>query len=343
MDKFRLTSEAVFPRKVMLLTDTVQGEGQVSLLKENDVVNYLYIIDKFTFRNQSSYANLWRNILKIILVPIQVIRLKRFYHKYPDCIYHAIPMYYMLLCYFAKVPFIGTPQGSEILVRPQRSSIYKKYAYKALRFASYVIVDSINMYKKVEELSGIKPIILKNGFNTELALKGSKKKNRFRILSIRGLTPNYRIYEIFEARKQCDKNYPITLVYPASEDDYKKKIHITEKDNDLGRQSREDLYSVMGETLLAISIPKSDSSPRSVYECIFAGACVAATYSPYIEELPICMRERIYLVDLDDSKWLQKAIDFAKSLVQKPFIPSEEAINICDHYYAIRKVVEKIY
>jgi len=343
MDKFRLTSEAVSPRKVILLTDTIQGEGQASLLKEHDVVNYLYIIDKFTFKTQSLYAHLWRNILKILVLPIQVRRLKDFYSQHPDCIYHAVPLYYMLLCYLARVPFIGTPQGSEILVRPQRSTIYRKYAVKTLRAATYVIVDSVSMQNKVEELSGVKAIILKNGFNTDLVMKNSKEKNRFRILSMRGLNANYRIHEIFEARTRCDETYPITLVYPAYDDDYKKKIKIDRIDSDLGRLSRDKLYAIMGETLLTVSIPKSDSSPRSVYESIFAGSCVAATYSPYFDELPSCMKERIYLVDMEDQKWLQNAIDFAKSIVEKPFVPSDKALEMCDQGFAIRKVIREIY
>ena len=79
-------------------------------------------------------------------------------------------MYYMLLCYFSKIPFIATPQGSEILVRPYKSKLYKKYAIKSLMAADKVIVDSINMQRKVKELSDVDAVVMKNGFNTSILL-----------------------------------------------------------------------------------------------------------------------------------------------------------------------------
>jgi hypothetical protein len=346
MDKFRLTSKFLKPRQVMLLTDTVQGEGQMTLIEEDDVVHYLVVIDRFTFSSQSSFANIWRNIIKLVLLPLQVIQLKRFYKKYPDCIFHAVPMYYMLLCYLANVPFVGTPQGSEILVRPQKSSLYRKYAIKSLKAATYVIVDSINMQRKVKELSNVDALILKNGFSTLDAQKAANLSgNRKRVLSMRGLSPNYRIHKLLEARDTLTENVPFTFVYPAVEIDYRQKIveYMKLEDEDFGRVGRDRLYTIFGETLLAISIPESDSSPRSVYECIFAGACVAVSYSPYIDELPKCMRDRIYLVNLDDTDWLGNALAFAKGVVKIPYIPTEEALNMCDENRTIKEVINKVY
>lgn len=346
MDKFRTTSRAVENRRVLVLTDTIEGEEQDNLIVEGDIVHHLFIIDRFTFKTQSSFGNIWRNLLKIFFIPIQVYRLKKFYKQHPDFFYHAVPMYYMLLCFLAKVPFVGTPQGSEILVRPHRSSFYKKYAVKSLRAAKHIIVDSVNMQTKVKELSGVDAEIFKNGFNTRHAQSAAQPYNhRKRILSMRGMVPVYQIDKLLEARLSLSERISLTLVYPSCENDYKSKLNkfIDPTDQDLGKLSKDKLYPVMGETLLAISIPYSDSSPRSVYECIFAGACVAATYSPYIDELPECMRKRLFLVDLEDKEWLTKALFFAKETVKKNFIPSEEALKMCDEDLTIQEIIKKIY
>jgi len=345
VDKFRVTMEAVRPRRVLLLTDTLEGEGEHCLLRSDDNVSHLLLIDKFTLNKKSSYSNILRNIVKLLVIPVQVYYLRKFYRKHDDYIFHAIPMYYMLLCYLARIPFLGTPQGSEILVRPERSWFYKKTAIKVLKAARYVIVDSVNMQRKVNELAKVNALIFKNGFDTKKALASAiPLKVRTRVLSMRGINPIYRTHKIVEERNRIS-DHPITFVYPSCEEDYKRAVekYLLPNDEDLGRLERDELYTIMKETLLAISIPSSDSSPRSVYECIFSGACVAVTYSPYIDELPHCMKNRIYVIDLSEKDWFINALEHAKEIVEIPYIPSEEALNMCDQYRTINKLVEKIY
>ena len=345
MDKYWITAKAVYPRKVLLLTDLIESENQPKLISTDTPVYHLFNIDKLLFKKQSSFGNIWRNLIKVLFVPVQIYYLKKFYKNHPDCIYHAIPMYYMMLCYLAKIPFVATPQGSEILVRPLRSKIYRRFAVKSLQAAHSVIVDSVNMQNKVFQLSGVMPIIMKNGFNTSEILGKSLRSGRQTILSIRGFNPGYRIEKILEGRLQSAEKLPLSFVYPACEEDYKKRIkaEFFPEDRDLGRLDKCLLYEEMVNTLLAVSIPQSDSSPRSVYECIFAGACVAVTESPYIHELPKCMKERIYLVNIDDKYWFDKALIFAKKTTLTPFVPSDEALEMCDQEKTIRKIVDKIY
>lgn len=345
MDKYWITTKVVYPRKVLLLTDLIESENQPKLITSSTPVHHLFNIDRLLLKKQTSFGNIWRNLIKILFIPVQIYYLKKFYKNHSNHIYHAIPMYYMMLCYLSKIPFVATPQGSEILVRPSKSKMYKKFAIKSLQAAGKVVVDSVNMHKKVFELSGVNAIIMKNGFNTSEILNKNRKCARQTILSIRGLNPNYRIEKILDARLKSIEKLPITFVYPFAIEDYKKKLQekFDSEDQDLGRLDKNPLYEKMADTLLAISIPVSDSSPRSVYECIFAGACVAVTYSPYVDELPKCMRERICLVNLDDEKWFDKALVFARNITVIPFVPSEEALDMCDEERTTRKIVDKIY
>ena len=69
--------------------------------------------------------------------------------------------------------------------------------------------------------------------------------------------------------------------YPFAEKNYKSKInnYLKCSDSDLGRiEKKIDLYKILNSTVLAISIPESDSSPRSVYEAIFCGCAIATSY-----------------------------------------------------------------
>lgn len=345
MDKYWLTARVVYPRKVFLLTDSIELEKQSKILKRDTLVFQLFNIDWLLFKQNSKIGNFWRNFVKAILIPVQVVKLRRFYKNNPQYIYHAIPMYYMVLCYLAKIPFVGTPQGSEILVRPQRSSMYKKFAIKTLSAARYVIVDSLNMHTRVEKLSGVNALILKNGFNTTLALRNATNQNRKKILSIRGIIPIYNIEKIFKARQFVKGQFALTLVYPSCENDYMKHIKrmMHSIDEDFGKLKKKQLYKLLSETLLVISIPASDSSPRSVYESIFAGASVAISYSPFYDELPQCMKDRIILVNTSDKLWLEDAINKAKKIIKTPYIPSEEALEMCDENRTIRKIIEKVY
>ena len=140
---------------VIILTDLIEAEGYKKLITPEDKVVNLFILDKFLFRKQSKVAHIWRNILKIILFPYQVILIKKFSKKNPNAIYHAHSMYYLFLGWAAKIPYIGTPQGSDILIKPYKSFLYKYFAIKSLKLAKAVTVDSLKMQSKINELSGV--------------------------------------------------------------------------------------------------------------------------------------------------------------------------------------------
>ena len=346
MDKFHLTAEILGYDNVTLVTDTLEGEGQKSLIKPEYKVKALCIIDRLTFGGNNLISNIWRNVLKIGILPLQVWRLRRTYGNHEDLIFHAIPMYYMLLCYFARIRYIGTPQGSEILVRLDRSRIYKHFAIKAITGANKIIVDSIAMKARIKSLCGVESILIKNGFDTSLAQSfQAKEKNRTRVLSIRGFHEIYRIDEIVYARNKSQSKPRLDFVFASKNEAYlediKELLYIDDKIH--GTLSKKRLYSLMAESILVISIPASDSSPRSVYESVFCGAIVAMTYSRYYDELPYCMRQRIYLVNLDNKIWFDEALEFAQSVIKQSYIPSLVALEMCDQDKLINKVIKVAY
>jgi len=345
MDWYR-SARLLFPgRNIVILTDLIAGEGFKKLIGDQDPVFYLVVLDSFLFKTQSKVGNLWRNLLKFVVFPIQVLLLIRFSRRYPDCIYYAHSMYYLWLACAARVPFVGTPQGSDILIKPYKSTLYRIASALSLRHAEAVTVDSIKMASAVRDIAGVTAVVVQNGIDIS-ALKKVKeamdKSNNQRnvVLSIRAMTPLYRIEDIVTRRNlsQHCMSLALLFIHPFYDSEYLARVHdlMRDYDKDLGRVSRDEMYSLLFQTKLAISIPSSDSSPRSVYEAIFCGAAVALTYHPYVDVLPACMKARVILIDLESKSWFDDALKAAEQITQTPYTPSNDALDTFDQVRSFR-------
>lgn len=339
MDWYRSALNLLPEKRVVILTDLISGEGFKKLINESDSLHRLFILDKLLFARQSALGNYWRNLLKLLVFPLQLMLLKRFSRKHPNAIYHAHSMYYLWLACAARVPYIGTPQGSDILVKPYKSKLYFTASKLSLRKAKAITVDSLKMASAVEEIAGVRAIVIQNGVDiSSIAQEKSSVSDdacsRNIVVSMRAITPLYRIKEIVEARNRSDSEFRhiLHLIYPFYESEYLSGVSdiLYADDKNLGRVTREQMYHIFFRSLLVISIPSSDSSPRSVYEAIFCGAVVAVTYHPYIDTLPECMRRRIILVNLQEEDWFSEAIREAKVIAKVPFYPSDEALKTFD-------------
>ena len=342
MDWYRSAQKEMPSNKLSILTDLIAGEGFKKIISNDDRLEKMIIIDSFLFRKQSSLGNLWRNIIKLLVLPLQIFLLRKHNINNPNSIYYAHSMYYIWLSYLAKVNFIGTPQGSDILIKPFKSWFYRFLSIKSMKAAIFITVDSIKMKNKCEEISGIIPYIIQNGIDLSLILNQNnltvKSNKRKRIVSIRAFTELYRIKEILLARS---KQHPLTFVYPFYDDLYKKEIlqFITNSDEDIGRVDRNFMYELLRESIIVISIPYSDSSPRSVYEAIFCGCAVCITYNPYYDLLPKCMKERIIIVDLNNKSWFKDAFEKAKIICEKEFCPDKESLEMFDQRKSFKKIL----
>lgn len=342
MDWYRSAQEVLPSNKLSILTDLIESEGHKKIVNKNDRVERMLIIDHLLFKKQSSLADIWRNFIKLILLPVQVFFLKRHNIKNPNSIYYAHGMYYIWLGYFANVNFIGTPQGSEILIRPFKSKLYKFLAKKSMQAAIFISVDSEKMKSKCEEISGVTPFIIQNGIDLSLILEQNKKTvkslNRTKVVSIRGFTKLYRIKEIIAGRK---KLHPITFIYPFYDDLYKNEAVslMRNSDENIGRIDRVLMYKLLRKSIMVVSIPSSDSSPRSVYEAIFCGCAVCITHHPYYDILPQCMKDRIIIVDINDKSWFANAFLKAKKISKKEFFPDKESLDLFDQRKSFKRIL----
>jgi hypothetical protein len=346
MDWFR-SAQALRPlRPPVLATDLIEGEAFEKLIGPSDVVEPLLVIDPILFSTQSRAGDIWRNLVKLALLPVQAFRLRRVLRKYPGAVVHAHSMYYIALARFAGCTYVGTPQGSEALVRPYRSRGYRLFARVALGGAARVTVDSEAMQSAIRELFGIEADLIQNGIDLDaigrLGAAGGAREN---VASIRGLAPNYRIREILTARNDTSPGLAVQFCYPFSEEGYKASLadELRPADRDLGRLARLDLYRLLTTAKLAISIPVSDSSPRSVYEAIFCGCAVATTSGTWLTRLPACMQARIIVVDPANPRWLQEALEFAATVVQTPYVPSPAARALYDQKRCMQRFYDDVY
>ena len=352
MDWYRRSLDNLNNINVFILTDLIKCEGFKVLIKENDIVFKLIIIDKFLFRKQSNLGNYWRHIIKILIFPVQIYLIKKFAKKYPKSIYYAHSMYYIWLARFAGIEYVGRPQGSDILIKPFKSQIFKILSRQGISNSKAIIVDSYLMNKTIKRItSNNKVFVIPNGIDLNSIKKLIKLKknqnNRKFIISIRGLTKLYRIHEILLSRANMEKSLkiPIKFIYPFYEESYKKslnKLFISE-DDDISRLSKIDMYKYFMEAKLVISIPYSDSSPRSVYEAIFCGAIVAISYNNYYENLPDSLKARVIIVDINQKDWFYNAINKAEDLLKEDFIPCNKALRQFDQDQTFKEMAKIIF
>ena len=352
MDWYRRSLAELKNINIFILTDLIQGEKFKLLIKNNDIVFNLIIIDNLLFRDQSNLGNYWRRFIKILVFPIQVFLIRRFARKYPKSIFYAHSMYYIWLASFAGIEYVGRPQGSDILIKPFTSPIFKLLSIKGINDSKSIIVDSYLMYDSIKKFTDIrKVVVIPNGIDLKsigklLKLK-KHKSNREDIISVRGLSKLYRVHDIINsrsARKESSK-IPINFIYPFYEKNYKnylEKLMITE-DKDLSRLNKSDLYTNFIKAKLVISIPYSDSSPRSVYEAIFCGSIVAITYSSYFDYFPDSIKERVIIVDINQIDWFYHAINKASILIKKPFKPCKKALSIFDQDQTFKEMSKVIF
>ena len=133
------------------------------------------------------------------------------------------------------------------------------------------------------------------------------------------------------------------MIYPFSEKDYKNEIisNLKPFDKDLEKLSLQAIEQ-FNQYILYISIPSSDSSPRSVYECILSGGIVGITREDYYQDLPLELQGRIILINLKNKRWLEESINKANLLNKKPFNLKNLNLDKFDQLKSFKTIYKKI-
>ena len=300
--------------------------------------------------SQSKFANIWRNTLKILILPLNSILFLTICFLLNPKIIHAHPIYYGLICKILNKKYIVTPQGSELLIRAKNNYLYRFIAGKILRGAKSITTDSDLMKKTINNLFKLDSYVIQNGIDCSSIVKikadESLSKDKF-LLSFRSIHENYRILEIVKSRNDSAPNIPIYFVYPFFDDVYFSEVkkYLKPFDKLLGTVKKKILYSLMANSIAAISIPVSDSSPKSVYESIFSGAPTILRDNPYQNYMTDSMKSRVINVakgELTNSNWLSNSIKKAK-YISKDYIPCKLSYEKFDSQFILNSIYSILY
>lgn len=271
-----------------------------------------------------------------------------------DCeidIVHAHSLYFGYLASFIKsdIPVVFTPMGSDIIIHSQKNRIYRHMARQAFRRADIITGDSLLLQDKGYDVGAKKEgnYVIQNGVDTniffprenDLKSKYGMAKNEILIFSPRAITDLYNIDVIIESLNLLKKaGYGVKCMFSfAFGGEYTKKLKqlITRLDvNDnviwLGYLSYSDMAMHYNAADIVVSVPGSDSSPKSVYEAMFCQKPIVVTDLPWSYEL-LSNYGCLSRVKVRDPDGLFRAI---KGIIDRPEYANKIASNA--HKYAHR-------
>ena len=337
-------------RNLIFVSDCNCGEGIENQMPKSHSYIQLIPLDNLLLGSQSKFANLWRNTLKILILPLNSILFLTICFLLKPRMIHAHPLYYGLICKLLNKKYIVSPQGSEILVRAKKNYLYKFFAGFILKGAKKITTDSNMMKKTINNLYKLDSYVVQYGVDISSILKIKEKnlllKDEY-LLSFRAIYENYRILEIVKSRNKSCPNKPIYFVYPSFDSLYINEVkkYLKPFDKLLGKVEKEKLYSLMSNSTATISIPISDSSPRSVYESIFSGAPTILQDNPYQDFMTDSMKSRVIIIktiDIKNSHWLGKSIKEGLN-ISEDFSPCKLSYEKFDSELILKSTYKSLY
>jgi L-malate glycosyltransferase len=195
---------------------------------------------------------------------------------------HYITSYGFIAALTKNTPLILSAWGTDILVTPRKSLLYKFITKYTLRKADLITSDSKNMTEEIEKLLGNSKrqiITVPMGVDVEL-FKNSRNlyKESIKILSLRTLDDNSNVGIIIKAFSKILLRYPNSILYVGNDGTLKKelidlckKLNIDKKVEFLGFIDREGIVKLFKECDYYISIPTSDATSVTLLEAMASG------------------------------------------------------------------------
>lgn len=260
----------------------------------------------------------WELLLKNTWDMFKIIRKNRI--QVVHIIDMAFAMYGITLSLLG-VNVVMENNGSDVILAPDNTKLLKRYKW-AYKLCKGVVQDSyvaqqagIRLGAPKENNEIIELGIDTNIFNPYIEKGLFRKKYRIPsdanvIFSPRTLRPLCNIDEIIDTIKPVIEKYPNTYYVFCSHVrniTYENRIKEAELSQNvifLGYIDNEkDMPYIYRDSDVVISIPNSDSSPRSVYEAMACGSNVIVSDLPWIGDKFINGRE-LFIVKLHDKKAL---------------------------------------
>ena len=345
---------------------------ELSLFSEE--FNYIFMADTAPFLSRKVFK---KYFTKLNLSYEFVQRIWRIIFSIPWGIYirirlsnskfvHCHGLFALLLAHIALIPcsrIIFTPQGSDLLVLPDKYLFIRKFLSNKLLKLKFITADSNNLLKKLVEICPLIKInqlkLIQNGIPLDAIKKLNFKKSvnfkrKIDLCWIRGFGSIYqfdyflKLLEFISKITKSELNIVIIAAYGSlsiPKEIYKlPNLNITL----MPRLNKEQFLKCLSESKVVLSIPLSDSSPRSVYESIALGCKLFVTNLNCFDWLPKNLKsEFIFSTSIikEDSKNLLKAVSDFKDIkdlnslnIKYPnFFSSLDYSNIAKSYAKIFK------
>lgn len=284
-DKKEKSNRLVYPNNMKIL----EREGY-----------FTKILNKFNIsQKQLRHADMLISTKKFVKIIEKIIK------EHNIEIIHAHSLYYGYLSSFIdkNIPVVFTPMGSDIILYAQQSKIHNMMAKKAFERANVITGDSKILQSKGFNIGAKREdnYIIQNGVDTDIFYpkKSNVRKNlgidddTILLFSPRAIAKLYNINEIIKSLKILkDKKIKFKCMFTFSfgneHYNYLKNLAIELGLNEeviwLGYIDYNDMPQYYNASDIVISIPSSDSSPKSVYEAMFCAKPVIVSDLPWSHE-----------------------------------------------------------
>lgn len=226
--------------------------------------------------------------------------------EYDIDIVHSHSLYYGYVASFLRkrIPVVFTPMGSDIILHAQSSRIYRHMAKKAFTRADVITGDSKVLQSKGWKVGARKErnYIIQNGVDSSVFYPSSNSLKQdygvmdgeTLIFSPRAITPLYNIDAIIKSLGQlkcdgyafkCMFSFAFGDSYAAELNKLISKLGLEDNVVWLGYLGYREMAEHYNACDIVISIPSSDSSPKSVYEAMFCGKPIIISDLEWANEL----------------------------------------------------------
>lgn len=223
-------------------------------------------------------------------------------------------------------PFVVTGWGSEVLIAPHLSKLNAFMVKYTLSRADLITADSAHLIKTAVQFGAAenKSHVIRWGvdlrqFNLQVDKSKIKKALKLDenpvVLSPRGLRPLYNIDTIINSiplvlDKIPNTKFIIKYGFGEQEDELKnldRNLGVSDAVRFVGYVDYEEMPFYYASADVCVSVPSSESSPRSVFEAMACGAVPIVSDLPWVGEL-LLVNENTLVVPLRNHNALANAI-----------------------------------
>lgn len=299
-----------------------------------------------------SYNRDWKLILRNAFEMYRIIKNNKIQ------ILHIIEMTfceYAIVLGLLGVKIVLENNGSDVLLAPNNTVLRKKYQC-AYQLAKAVVQDSLGAQQAGIALGAPNDPneVIELGIDTNVFhpyIEGGKFRQQYGIpidatviFSARAFSPLYNIQTIIKTIRPIIEEFPNTYYVFCTYVKNRKYQKLIEKLSDnvifLGYLDNEgEMPQIYRDSDIVLSIPGSDSSPRTVYEAMACGSTVIVSNLPWIKGKFEDGRELF----VSDSKNPEGLIAIIREIIQKKkHIDSEVGYNRIKEILDYRKSAERL-